>query len=287
MEKAMTLTKYALLLLVAFQAVAWAQIPADAAPQPPREPVPQMPQMPQIPFAPPALPAPTAPAVNAPALPHQGNLPNAPTSTASQRRTQLPTATIREFRSSVAEVTPRAATDMFITALVKTRQFRVLERARLAEGVAAEKSLNQQGMTTGQAGQSQYIAATFLFEATISEASSGDRKSTFTLGLAGAAAGRGTQSDSLAIDVRITDVESGVVVDAVTVRKEIKLVETKLGGVASALANILSKGRAGHASELLTPNDSYSSERKDSVDATLREAINDAVRDITKRLVQE
>jgi curli biogenesis system outer membrane secretion channel CsgG len=264
-------------VLLAVSLTALAQAPAgpDLGRPPPPPPALQQPQ------------APTQAAPSPPALPHQGNLPNAPTSAVSQRRTQLPTATIREFRSSVAEVTPRAATDMFITALVKTRQFRVLERARLAEGVAIEKSLNQQGMTTGQAGQSQYIAATYLFEATISENSSTDRKSTFTMGLAGATAGRGTLSDSLAIDVRVTDVESGVVVDAVTVRKEIKSVQSQVSGVTSALANIFSKGRAAQAAELLAPTDSYTNDRKDSVDATLREAINDAVRDIAKRLMQE
>jgi curli biogenesis system outer membrane secretion channel CsgG len=271
-------------VLLAVSLTASAQAPAG--PDLGRPPPPPALQQPQAPTQ--AAPSPSqSPSQSQSQLPHQGNLPTAPTSAASQRRTQLPTATIREFRSSLAEVTPRAATDMFITALVKTRQFRVLERARLAEGVAAEKSLNQQGVTTGQAGQSQYIAATYMFEATISENSSTDRKSTFTMGLAGATAGRGTLSDSLAIDVRVTDVESGVVVDAVTVRKEIKSVQSQVSGVTSALANIFSKGRAAQAAELLAPTDSYTNDRKDSVDATLREAINDAVRDIAKRLVQE
>jgi curli biogenesis system outer membrane secretion channel CsgG len=227
---------------------------------------------------------PAASMANAPALPHQGNLPNAPTSVESQRRTQLPTATIREFRSSVSEITPRGATDMFIVALVKTRKFRVLERARLAEGAAAEKALNQQGMTTGQAGQSQYIAATYTFEATISEASAGDRKSSFNLGVAGAAAGRGTQSDSLAIDVRMTDVESGLVVEAVTVRKELKTVETKVAGVTSILAGLLTRGRGSAVADALTPTDQYENTRKDSLDRGLREAIDEAVAEIAERL---
>jgi curli biogenesis system outer membrane secretion channel CsgG len=269
----MSLLRSMMGLVLVMHTTAWAQVAPDTSP-------PQMPPPPQeqATLAPPGAAVP---------LPHAGHLPNAPTSITTQRRTQLPTATIREFRSSVAEITPRAATDMFIVALVKTRKFRVLERARLAEGAAVEKALNQQGMTTGQAGQSQYLAASYMFEATISESSSNDRKSTLTFGLAGAAAGRGTLSDSLAIDVRVTDVESGIVVDAVTVRKEIKWVKSEVSGVTSALANILSKGRTGQAAELLTPNDSYSNERKDSVDATLREAINEAVREIAKRLEHE
>jgi curli biogenesis system outer membrane secretion channel CsgG len=266
----------AALLLMLASTTAWSQsTPARTA-------LPPLPVEPGTATGPASLPA-----TPATLLPHQGDLPNAPTSAASQRSTQLPTATIREFRSSVNEIAPRGATDMFIAALVHTRRFRVLERARLAEGAAAEKELNQLGMTTGQAGQSQYIASTFMFEATISEASSGDRKSMFTVGVAGAAAGRASQSDSLAIDVRVTDVESGIVIDAVTVRKKIQMVETKVGGITSALANILSKGRAGQASEILMPNDLYSQERKGSVDAALRDAIDEAVHEIVKRMALE
>ena len=217
-------------------------------------------------------------------LPHQGNLQNAPTSAAASRNAKLPTVAIREFRSSVAEIAPRGATDMFIVALVKSRKFRVLERARMAEGVGAEKALHQQGMTTGDLGHSQYLGATYLFEATISEASVGERRSSFTLGVAGAAAGTGSTSDSLAIDVRVTDVESGVVVDAVSVRKELKSVETKVAGVTSALVHLFTKGKGSAVADALAPNDQILSARKDSVDRTLREAIAEAVAELAQRL---
>ena len=49
--------------------------------------------------------------------------------------------------------------------------------------------------------------------------------------MAGAAAGQGTSTDSLAIVVRLTDVESGVVVDAVTLRKVFKSLENKVAGL--------------------------------------------------------
>ncbi len=262
-------------LLLAVPTALFAQpMPPGALPsEPPMPGTPGLPGMPGM--------GPAAPAIG---LPHEGNLPNAPTSSASKRALDLPTVTIREFRSSVGEITPRGATDIFIAALVKTRKFRVLERARLAEGAAAEKALNQQGMTTGQAGQSQYAAATYMFEVTISEASAGDRKSSFTMGLAGAAAGTGSSSDSIAIDVRVTDVESGIVVEAATVRKEIKSVETKVAGITSALAAWLTKGRNSALAETLTPNDQYVSARRDSLDRSLREAIDEAVADIAKRL---
>lgn len=273
--------RMACLLFVA-NATAWAQIPPGADPaQPYPAPREQPAQTAATPGGPGASGGPPL------QLPHQGHLQNAPTSAASARFAHLPAVAIREFRSSVSEITARGATDMFISALVKTRKFRVLERARIAEGIAAEKALNQQGMTTGQLGQSQYTGAAYLFEATISEASAGDSRSSFTLGLAGAAAGRGSSSDSIAIDVRVTDVESGVVVDAVTVRKALKTVETKVAGVTSALANVFTRGRGSALADALAPNDEYVSARRDNVDKALREAIDEAVSGIAKRFVNE
>jgi curli biogenesis system outer membrane secretion channel CsgG len=260
-------------VLLAANTAAWAQTPAN--PDPPQ------------PGPPPGEQAPVPAQSPLQQWPHQGNLPNAPSSAASSLFANLPTATIREFRSSVSEITPRGATDMFIAALVQTRRFRVLERSRLAEGAAAEKALNQQGMTTGAAGQSQYIAATYSFEATISESSTDDRRSGFSLGLGAALAGQGTSTDSIAIDVRMVDVESGVVVEAVTVRKEIKSVKTNVSGVTSTLLGLFGKGSAAAAAQALSPTDEYYNARKDSVDKSLRDAIKEAVLEIAKRLVNE
>ncbi len=243
-----------------------------AAQQPPQDPYQQTQQQPYQ--QPPQGPAP---------IPHQGNLQAAPTSAASQRFADRPTVTIKEFRSSVAEVTSRGATDMFMTALIKTRKFRVLERARLSEGIAGEKALNQQGMTTGQAGQSQYVAATYMFEATVSEASAEDKKSSFGIGLFGAGAKKSYSEGSIAIDVRVTDVESGVVVDAIDVRKKLTGEETAAGGLTSAIGNAVTRGRAARVLREGGANDEYTSARKDSVDKALREAIEEAVNTIAKR----
>ena len=263
------------LLLAAVCTTAFAQIPSGPGDQPDAQQQPPFPQQPQL-----QQPVP------APQL-QPGSLTNAPASAATRRFADRPAVTIREFRSSVAEVTPRGATEMFMTALVKTRKFRVLERVRMNEGIATEKALNQQGTTTGQVGQSQYSGATYMFEATVSEASTGDQKTSFSLGIAGAAAGKGWASDSITIDVRVTDVESGIVVDAIDIRKEIKSVATKAGGVTTALANILTRGRGGGLIEALAPSDEYVNVRKDSVDKALREAIEEAVNEIAKRFAVE
>jgi curli biogenesis system outer membrane secretion channel CsgG len=276
--------------------------PAPTLPGVPPPGYPQQPQIPQQPGVPqpapmplpgqfpqqPGFPAPGMPGMPGMAqppavIPHQGNLPNAPTSATSQRNLERPTVTIKEFRSSVQEVTPRGATDMFMTALVKTRKFRVLERARMAEGIATEKALNQQGMTTGQSGQAQYKGAEYMFEATVSEASAEDSKTSFGLGLFGAGAGKSYTSGSIAIDVRVTDVESGVVVDAIDIRKELKGEESKVSGLTSALGNALTKGRLGQVLQAGQATDEYVSARKDSIDKALREAIEQAVNEIAKR----
>lgn len=245
---------------------------AQIYPHDPNQPqqIPQQPQQQQP-------PQPGAP------IPHQGNLQNAPSSAASQRFADRPTVTIKEFRSSVAEVTPRGATDMFMTALIKTRKFRVLERARLSEGIATEKALNQQGMTTGQSGQSQYLGASYMFEATVSEASAEDKKSSFGIGIFGAGAKKSYTEGSIAIDVRVTDVESGIAVDAIDVRKKLTGEETAAGGLTSAIGNAVTRGRAAKVLREGGAADEYTSARKDSVDRALREAIEEAVNMIAKR----
>ena len=272
--------RHALLALCALPALvrsapAHAQAQAPAAPEAAAPPPALPPQMP-MPVQPPGS--------TALQLPHEGRLQTAPDSAATRRNLDRPTVAIREFRSSVPEIAPRGATDMFISALVRSRRFRVLERSRLAEGAAAEKALNQQGMTTGQVGQSQYVGATYLFEATISGSQAGERSQAYTLNLAGAAAGRGSTTDSFAIDVRIVDVESGIVVDAVSVRKEVKAEESRMSGMTTALANLFTRGRGGAAAEALAPGDTAVSARKESLDAALREAMETAVADIARRL---
>ena len=283
----MKLTHLTASVLAAAQVTAWAQVPG-APPLTPEQQQQQLQLQQQQQQQSPQQPGQPMPPAGAPlTLPHTSNLPNAPTSKASNRFADRPTVTIREFRSSVAEVTPRGATDMFMTALVKTRKFRVLERARMAEGIAAEKALNQQGMTTGQTGQSQYAGAAYMFEATVSEATTDANKTSFSLGIAGAAAGRGWSSDTIAIDVRVTDVESGIVVDAIDVRREIKGVETKVGGVTTALTNLLTRGRGGALMDALAPTDEYVNARKESVDKALRDAIEEAVGEIAKRFATD
>jgi hypothetical protein len=95
--------------------------------------------------------------------------PNAPHATPSAN---LPAVAIREFHTSVPEIAAGGATDMFVTAFLRTHGFQVLERARMNEGIAQEKPLNRRGLTTGTTGQTKYARAGLVFEATIGAATS-------------------------------------------------------------------------------------------------------------------
>lgn len=210
-----------------------------------------------------------------------------PTSAASRRNAHLPTVSIREFRSSMPEVGVRGAMDMFMTELIRSRKFRVLERDRLMEGVAVEKVLNMQGVTTGQASSSKYLAATYLFEATISEANIGEAQKGFGLNFMGAGVDRNKTTNAIGIDVRLVDVESGVAVDAQNVRRQIVTEVTKGGGLINALAMLSGNTTAQQIGQALPPIDFAVSARKESVDKALREAIEEAILAIAKRLPVE
>ena len=189
--------------------------------------------------------------------------------------------TIYEMRSSVAEVPARAATDMFTTALVKTRKFRVLERQRIGEGVARERELNAQGVTTGDAATKKVKGAGVIFEATISEVTVG--KSTNETGFAfgGLQLSGGSASDGLGIDVRVLDASTGEVLDAVNVRKTLKATTNSVAGVGALVDNLLA--RSGKSTGGFTPDVASKSGEREGIDEVLRALIGDAVQQLSSR----
>ena len=217
-------------------------------------------------------------------VPQQVNQPAARDSD-SRRHAQRPTVTIREFRSSVAEVPPRAATDLFITALVESGRFRVVERARLSESIGQEKLLNQQGLSSGDAAQVRLVAARYVFEGTISEAQINQNAETMGLNILGVG-GKTTQTrDSIGIDVRVIEVESGIVADAIKVRRQIKGRATEVGGVGDSISNALSQRFLGGA-VMQGGNKEYESVQRASVDEALRAAIDEAVKTLAERFAE-
>jgi curli production assembly/transport component CsgG len=189
--------------------------------------------------------------------------------------------TVYEFRSSVTEIAARATTDMFATALVKSGQFRVVERARAAEGAIREKQLNAAGQSGGKSAQQPLRAAKYVFEGTISEATQSKTQRTSGVSIAGLAAGGGSNRDVIAIDVRVVDVASGDIVDSVTVRKSIASETSSVSGVGNLIGNVLSqRGR----SSTYVPDVQVQQQRREGLDEALREAIDQAVAALAERL---
>lgn len=195
---------------------------------------------------------------------------------------QPPVVTIYEFRSSVSEISARGATDMFTTALVKSGAFTVAERARLQEGVMREKQMNAAGQTTGTTGTQKMAAAAYVFEGSITEFNDSEtgRERGFSLG--GMQIGTKKQTASIGLDVRVVEVDSGLVIDSINVRKRLSSSQSSVSGIGSLAKSV--KGLAtGDSSIPLDPDVSRSDSRRDSVDRALRACIETTVLELVKR----
>jgi curli biogenesis system outer membrane secretion channel CsgG len=191
--------------------------------------------------------------------------------------------TIYEFRSSVTEMPARATTDMFKTALVRSGQFRVVERARAAEGVMREKQLNAAGLADGRSAEQPLRAAKYVFEGTISEATQSQTQRSSGVAVAGMEIGSGSNRDVISIDVRVVEVASGDIVDVVNVRKPITSETAAVSGFGNLIGTVLSqRGR----STTYVPDVQAQQQRRESLDQALREAIDQAVATLAVRLTR-
>ncbi len=188
--------------------------------------------------------------------------------------------TIYEFRSSVPEVAAGGATDMFTTALIKSGYFAVAERQRLNEGVMREKQLQGGGMATGRAGQTKLAGAQYIFEGTVSEANPGESQTEGGVSVGGMDVGGAKSSDSIGLDVRIVDAQTGLVLDSVNVRKKIV---TKGGGVSGMGRLAQSIAGLSGKSVPLSPDANFKAVRKEGVDKALRSCIEAAVYELIVR----
>jgi curli biogenesis system outer membrane secretion channel CsgG len=191
------------------------------------------------------------------------------------------TVSIYEFRSSVTEIPARGATDLFKTALVQSGQFRVVERARLEQGVLREKQINAQSMSKGTSSQQQLRDAQYLFEGAITEANPNQTQRSGSVGVAGAEIGGGANKDLIGIDVRIIDVATGDLVDVVTVRKPIASDSIGISGIGNLIATVRSV--AGKAVSPYTPDVRVDQKRRESLDQALRAVIDEAVVVLSQR----
>jgi curli biogenesis system outer membrane secretion channel CsgG len=187
---------------------------------------------------------------------------------------------IYEFRSGLGNVSGRAATDMFTTALVQSGQFRVVERSRLSEGVVREKQLQQGGFAGGAAAEAPLRGARYIFEGTLSEANASESQGSGGVSLGGMQVGTTSNRDSIAIDVRIVDAASGDIVDAIAVRKTIVAEEVGVSGVGNLLGTIMAqRGR----SLPYAPDLQAQQRRAEGADSALRAAIEEAVLQLARR----
>lgn len=189
--------------------------------------------------------------------------------------------TVYEVRSEVAEINVRAATDMFTTALIKSRRFRVMERSRMEAGLAKERGLNEDGVTTGDAGAYKLAGAGYIFEPVISEVNLGAEESKSDTGIGGMNVGSGKITDIIGMDIRVIDASTGEIVDAINVRKKIETKGSSVSGVGNLIDSALSfSGKSGLGT--MTPEHSSSKTQRESVDQAIRALIELAVAELAK-----
>ena len=196
-------------------------------------------------------------------------------------RARRQAVTVYEVRSEVDEVNVRAATDMFTTALIKSRRFRVMERSMLDAGLSKERELNQDGISTGDAGAYKLSGAGYIFEAVISEANMGAEESRSNTGIGGMDVGSGKITDVIGMDVRVIDASTGEIVDAVNVRKKLETKGSSVSGVGNLIDNALSfSGKGGLGA--MTPEHSSKKTERESLDQGIRALIELAVAELSR-----
>jgi len=206
----------------------------------------------------------------------------APASLPARPYDRRPAVTIYEFRSGVPEVNAAAATDMFTTALIKSGQFRVLERERLSQGVVAEKQLNAAGQTTGDTAKVQLQGVRYIFEGIVSEADASEDAHQTSVNVGGLAIGGGCNRDRIAIDVRIVDAQTGEVLDSVDVSHTLHDTTSSVNGTLALASTIAALH--GHNASPFVPDVSTQNSHKDSVGQALRACIEASVQEIARRL---
>jgi curli biogenesis system outer membrane secretion channel CsgG len=190
--------------------------------------------------------------------------------------------TIYEFHSGVPSVSVGAATDIFTTALVRSGQFRVVERNRLSQDVVREKQLNAAGESDGDSAQKQLHGARYIFEGTVSQANPSENTRQGGINIGGLSLGGGRNHDTLAVDVRIVDADTGDVLDSISITKELSDSSVGIGGTAAFVSTLASlRGRVANP---LTPDVNYQASHQESVDKALRACIESSVLALIKRV---
>ncbi|MCP3734657.1 CsgG/HfaB family protein [Sphingomonas sp. RP10(2022)] len=204
---------------------------------------------------------------------------------------EKPVVAIYDVRSAVPEIQPRAANEMFMTALIKSGAFRVAERTRLNEGVGRERSLIAAGTTAMLAGAGgvpapvpslPYAAARYVFEVVVSEAAVGADKHDNSFSLGGAQLDHKGSRDVIGIDIRITDVQTGLVMDAVNTSTQVEARAKQVSGLNALAGRLLQKAGAGGVP--LGADARISTSHQDGIDRALRVGMEAGVAELVRRL---
>jgi curli biogenesis system outer membrane secretion channel CsgG len=189
---------------------------------------------------------------------------------------EKPVVAIFDVTSEVPEIQPRAAKEMFVTALIKSGAFTVVERTKLDDGVAKERQL-----TGGATGSSTLTAAQYVFEVAITEANDSEDQGNHSLSVAGAEIDGSHSTAQIGMDIRITDVSTGVVVDSVDVTHQIEATQTQVSGVGNLLNTVLTmKGGRGLP---VAADATVSSAHNEGFDRALRSCIETGVATLAQR----
>lgn len=180
--------------------------------------------------------------------------------------------TIYRFRSGMPNLDPQSATDMFITELVRSGQFRVVERAEFQPDLSAEHGLNAAGQTTGDAAQHQFTGAKYIFEGAVSELGQQTDQQNGQVTVDGMTASRGGSEGSVTVDVRIVDAATGDILDSVSYAQKLDSQHKAVQGVGTLLYNV-TKGKLG----AFTPDLSAQKGHDDSQSEALRAAMQGAI----------
>jgi curli biogenesis system outer membrane secretion channel CsgG len=202
-----------------------------------------------------------------------------------EKRARRLAVTVYEVRTGVPEIDARAATEVFTTALVKSRQFRVVERSNLGGGVSAEHQLNADGATTGDVATKKLRGAQFIFEAIISESNPNKSQSEGGFSIGGMTIGGSKDSGEIGMDVRVINAGNGEVLDAINVRKKLSAGGASLSGVGNLAGTVLSRmngsaGSVGSAIDTYQPDAALSISGSEGMDKAVRALIELAVTEL-------
>ena len=193
-----------------------------------------------------------------------------------------PIVAVYEVRSTTPAINTAAATDMFTTALIKSRAFAVVERQRLSAGVAMERQLNSSGASAGTVANDKIAGAEYVFEVAFTENNPNENQHSGGINIGTGSVGAASSQDALGMDVRIVSVSTSMVVDSVNVTKKIDSGSgIQASNLVGGLTSIFMKNRPNPPP---VSGGDVNTTHRDSIDRATRDCIETGVAELVKRI---